>query len=137
MNEGENAPPRRYSAQARRLGTQGAADELWLPVCQICGRVDYPLRELCANCLSERLEWQPINPCGGVLATTTLHRSNLPYFRPRLPLRVGSVKLDAGPVMLAFVDDTKVHAGARVRLQTRMDDEGAAVLVAAPAFGSA
>jgi uncharacterized OB-fold protein len=137
MNEGQNSPPSRYSAPARRLGTQGAADGLWLPVCQICKRVDYPLRELCANCLSERLEWQPIDPCGRALAVTTLHRSNLSCFRPQLPLRVGSIKLDAGPVVLAFVDDTRVHAGARVRLRTRMDDGGAAVLVAAPASGSA
>jgi uncharacterized OB-fold protein len=137
MSDIRPSPPRRWSAQAAQLGTRGAADELWLPVCQVCGRVDYPLRELCANCLSQRLEWKSVGPLGRVLATTTLHRSNLPYFRPRLPLRVGSIKLDAGPVVLAFLDDPAIAADARVRVRTRPDEAGSASLVAAPVAGRA
>ena len=135
MNETGDSPPRRYGAQARHLGTCGAADELWLPVCLLCGRVDYPLRELCANCLSERLEWKAVQSCGHVLATTTLHRSNLPYFRPRLPLRVASIKLDAGPVVLAFLGDAACTAGARVQVRTQLDQGGAATLMALPLAG--
>jgi uncharacterized OB-fold protein len=135
MSETRASPPRRWSVQAARLGTQGTADELWLPVCQVCGRVDYPLRELCANCLSERLEWTSVEPHGRVLATTTLHRSNLPYFRPHLPLRVGSIKLDAGPVVLAFLDDAAIAAEARVQVRTRLDEAGSASLVATPVCG--
>jgi uncharacterized protein len=136
MSENPDRPPQRHSAQARRLGTEGGADELWLPICQVCGQVDYPLRELCANCLSERLEWQAVAPGGRLLATATLHRSNLPYFRPRLPLRIGSIKLDAGPVMLTFLEDARIPAGARVQVRTRTDDGGAATLVAVPDPGS-
>lgn len=123
-------PPRRHGVQARRLGLQGAAGDFLLPVCQVCGRVDYPPRELCSKCLSERLEWKAVESQGLVLATTTLHRSNMPYFRPRLPLRVASIKLDAGPVVLAFVDDDATAAGARVQLRTQTDQGGAATFVA-------
>jgi uncharacterized OB-fold protein len=132
MSDIRPSPPRRWSAQAARLGTRDAPGELWLPVCQVCGRVDYPLRELCANCLSERLEWKAVEPLGRVLATTTLHRSNLPYFRPQLPLRLASIKLDAGPVVLAFLDAAAVAAEARVRVRTRTDEAGSASLAATP-----
>ena len=133
MSETPASPPRRWSARAAQLGTQGPGRELWLPVCQACGRVDYPLRELCANCLSERLAWTPVEAPGRILATTALHRSNLPYFRPRLPLRIASIKLDAGPVVLAFLDDAALAAEARVQVRTRLDEAGSAVFVAAAA----
>jgi uncharacterized OB-fold protein len=135
VSEQPPAPPRRWSAQAARLGTEGSTGQLRLPVCQECGRVAYPLRELCANCLSERLEWQPVEASGRVLATTTLQRSNLPYFRPLLPLRVASIKLDAGPVVLAFLDDAAIAADARVQVKTRLDEAGSASFVAVPAAG--
>lgn len=131
-------PPPRHGVQAQRLGTQGPAGALWLPVCGACGTVCYPLRELCANCLSDRLDWQPVGDAGSVLATTTIHHSNEPYFRARLPLRIASVRLDAGPVLLVFLDPAALPEGARVRVRIRAEEGSAAVLVAsAEGAGSA
>jgi NAD(P)-dependent dehydrogenase (short-subunit alcohol dehydrogenase family) len=54
-----------------------------------------------------------------------------PYFRERMPWRVGTVKLDAGPVLVAHLhDDAK--EGARVRLALKLDKSGAPVIFALP-----
>jgi uncharacterized OB-fold protein len=123
-------PPVLHGVQAQRLGTQDPAGALWLPVCEECGTVSYPLRELCAHCLSDRLAWQPVGEAGTVLATTTIHHSNEPYFRPRLPLRIASVRLDAGPVLLVFLAQAALAEGARVRVRIRTEEGGAALLAA-------
>ncbi len=87
--------------------------------CGDCGAAQYPARETCHVCLSDRLareaaEWLP----GSVLARTVLHHSNEPRFRSRLPLTLGLVRLDAGPVVVCFL----AAAGERVRMRIGGDD---------------
>jgi uncharacterized OB-fold protein len=126
-------PPRRHGHLALALGEQKQEGTLSLLQCERCGRIDYPLRELCSNCLSDRMAWRRVDPSGTVLAAATLRRSNEPHFRDRLPLRIGSVQLRAGPVVIAWIEHEAVVAGTRVTVAIRLDASGAGSLVVAPA----
>lgn len=119
------------SRTAHGLTAAAAEGRFALQVCEDCKTVIYPPRDCCPNCLSARLPFRDV-PRGGVLvAETTVRTSTDPYFRERTPWRVGSVKLDAGPVIVAHLHGDTVE-GARVRLDFKLDKSGAAVALALP-----
>jgi len=90
--------------------------------CVDCNTVQYPPREVCAACLSDRLAWDTADSLPArVLAVTRLHHSNEPRFRPRLPLSIGLVEFDAGPVAVCFLSET-VAPGDTVRIRIGADD---------------
>jgi NAD(P)-dependent dehydrogenase (short-subunit alcohol dehydrogenase family)/uncharacterized OB-fold protein len=128
-----NLPPAGRSRVARGLTAAAAYDNaLHLQTCKDCGTVQYPPREACGNCLSERLQWRE-QPAGGeLLAQSTLRHSNHLYFKERLPWRIGTIRLDAGPTVIAFLSNSVPNAPGRVRVSLRMDRAGEAVLVAQP-----
>jgi NAD(P)-dependent dehydrogenase (short-subunit alcohol dehydrogenase family)/uncharacterized OB-fold protein len=125
-------PPRNRGPLASRLVSLAALGRFELPACKSCGTIQYPLREICRNCLSDDLAWRTLEPTGVLLARTRLHHSTEPYFLARVPFEIGSVKLDGGPVALAFLSSRCGPALARVRLHIALDRAGEAVLVAAP-----
>jgi uncharacterized OB-fold protein len=117
---------RSFSAAARE-------GKLALQHCLACGRVQYPPREMCGTCLHPEPRWRVSEKEDGVLlAATTLYHSNEPRFRPLLPLRIGSVQLDLGPVVIGFLRGSVVP-GDRVRVQAEANEVGQATL----AVGSA
>jgi NAD(P)-dependent dehydrogenase (short-subunit alcohol dehydrogenase family)/uncharacterized OB-fold protein len=119
------------SRTAHGLTAAAAEGRFALQTCLDCGTVVYPPRDTCPRCLSGRLPFRD-QPNGGVLiAETTVRTSTDPYFRERTPWRVGSVKLDAGPVVVAHLHGDAVE-GARVRLQFKLDKSGSAVALALP-----
>ena len=124
-------PPASRSRRAKGLAAAAAEGRFDLQVCQACTAVQYPPREVCHNCLSEQLRWQPVNPSGRLLATTTLHHSTDLYFRERLPWRVGTVKLDSGPSVVAHVHGDCIE-GEPVKLSLKLDRSGQAVMIALP-----
>lgn len=69
---------------------------------------------------------------GELLSETTLHHSNDLFFRERLPWKLGMVRLDAGPTVVAHLHGEVTGALARVRVGARLDRAGQAVLVAFP-----
>ena len=85
--------------------------------CMACRVAQYPPREICGACLSDRLEWESAESLPGrVLARTKLHHSNEARFRSRLPLTCGLVQFDAGPVAVCFLAETSLPGDeARVR----------------------
>jgi NAD(P)-dependent dehydrogenase (short-subunit alcohol dehydrogenase family) len=95
--------------------------------------VQYPPREACQACLSERLVWTLQDGAGELLATTVLHHSNDLFFRERLPWRLGMVRLDAGTTVVAHLHGDIPTAPARVTVTARLDKSGQAVLIAFPA----
>jgi uncharacterized OB-fold protein len=104
--------------------------ELVLQRCTACGVMQYPPRELCWSCLADALEWRVSHrEPGEVLATTTLHHSHDPQFRSRLPLRIGLVRLDAGPTIVCFLPGD-FGTGARVVVSAEADDAARATLTA-------
>ena len=98
-----------------------------LPVCEACGTAQYPVREVCVRCLSDQLRREPVKAGGVVLARTVLHRTMDTRFAPRLPLAIGSVKLDAGPVAIAILSG-ELAPGSRVQVQAEPGPEGRTVL---------
>lgn len=116
------------SPAARHLTSAAAEGAFRLPVCGTCGTVSWPPREICPACLSDDLVWQDVARGGEVLAETTLRHSMSDYYLQHLPRRVVSVKLDAGPVVLAHAASDAIADGGRVRVFARLDRAGEAVL---------
>jgi len=124
-------PPTPRSRRALGLTAAAALGRFELQVCQDCGTTQYPPREVCGHCLSERLRWQPVDASGRLLALTVLSHSNDLYFRERLPWRIGSIEMAAGPTVVAHVHgDCK--EGDTVRLALKLDRSGQAVMIALP-----
>lgn len=128
-----NLPPVGRSRVA--LGLTAAAAQgsgLQLQVCNDCGQVQYPPREACGHCLSARLPWREQPGGGTLIAQTTLRHSNHLYFKERLPWRIGTIRLDAGPTVMAFLTESVTRTQGRVRVSLRLDRAGEAVLVGQP-----
>ena len=125
-------PPGGRSRAALGLTAAAAEGRFALQVCADCAAVQYPPREACQRCLSVTLRWRTQDGAGTLLATTTLHHSNDLFFRERLPWRLGMVRLDAGPTVVAHLHGDVAGAPARVAVGARLDRAGQAVLVALP-----
>jgi len=124
------------SAAMREFTRRAGAETLEMQKCAACSAVQWPPRDVCGACLSDALQWSDISADGVLLAATTLHASLEEYFRARLPWRVGTVRLDAGPVVYAHLHHA-VAEGDAVRIKAHRDFEGRGVLVAFPPSGGA
>jgi NAD(P)-dependent dehydrogenase (short-subunit alcohol dehydrogenase family)/uncharacterized OB-fold protein len=125
-------PPGARSRTAHGLTRAAAEGRFALQVCEDCAHISYPPRDACPRCLSARLPFRDIDPNGRLIAETTVRVSADPYFRERMPWRVGTIKLDAGPVIVAHLHGDTVE-GARVKLALKLDKSGSAVMLALPA----
>src|SRR3954468_21354826 len=135
-------PPRARSRAALRLTAAAAEGRFELQTCFDCGTVQYPPRSACVKCLSHRLEWREVAESGELIADTVLHHSNELYYRERVPLRLGTVRLErvplllgtrrvgAGPRLLAHVHGDCPAAPTPVRVRAHLDRSGKAVLMA-------
>jgi NAD(P)-dependent dehydrogenase (short-subunit alcohol dehydrogenase family)/uncharacterized OB-fold protein len=119
------------SRTAHGLTAAAAQGRFELQACLDCKAVIYPVRDACPACLSARVAFAPVANGGIVLAETTVRVSTEPYFRERVPWRVGMVKLDIGPVVIAHLHGD-VLEGQRARLQFKLDKGGAPVAIALP-----
>lgn len=124
------------SAAAHGMTEAALRGEFALQVCGDCGAVQYPAREACRSCLSVSLDWRAQDGAGELIAQTQLHHSHEPFFREHLPWRIGLVRLDAGPTVIAHLHRDCVGPPARVRIQAIIDREARAVLVAVPFDGA-
>ena len=116
------------------LGLTAAAAEgrFQLQVCAECATVIYPPRDACPRCLSARLPFRDIDNLGTLLAETTIRTSTDVYFRERMPWRIGTVVLDAGPSIVAHLHGD-LREGQRTRLHLKLDKSGQAIAMAMPA----
>lgn len=124
-------PPAQRSRTALGLTRAAALGRFEMQVCSSCQSVQYPPREVCGHCLHDGLHWQTVPNGGQLIASTTLHHSNDLYFKERLPWRVGMVRMDAGPSVVAHIHADCPELGA-VRLALLADRSGQAVLHALP-----
>jgi len=122
-------PPAARSRVALGLTAAAALGRFELQQCRECGMVQYPPREACQSCLSINLMWKMQKPGGVLLAQTVLHHSNDLFFRERLPWRLGLIKLDCGPTVVAHL-----HASVkdRAKVKAALDRAGQAVIAALP-----
>ena len=125
-------PPQNRTPVGKQMSHLDPTGGLKLQVCSDCNTVQYPPRELCKHCLGPKLSWVKIDAGGTVLACTTLFTSLEPYFRERLPWRIGTVKLDCGPVLMTHITASCHRRDARVQVMFARDDGGSALLVAVP-----
>jgi len=125
-------PPGPRSRVALGLTAGAALGRLELQVCRDCGTVQYPPREACRVCLSQRLDWRAQDGGGELVSDTLLRHSNELFYRERMPWRLGLVKLDCGPVIVAHLHADCAPAPARVRVSANLDRAGQAALVAIP-----
>jgi NAD(P)-dependent dehydrogenase (short-subunit alcohol dehydrogenase family)/uncharacterized OB-fold protein len=122
-------PPAARSRIALGLTAAAALGRFELQQCGECGSVQYPPREACQRCLSTNLVWKQQPQGGELLAQTVLHHSNDLFFRERLPWRLGLVKLDCGPTVVAHLHES---AKKRVSIKAVLDRAGQAVIAALP-----
>ena len=125
-------PPQGRSRAALGLTAAAANGRLELQVCQQCATVQYPPRDACHRCLSVHLEWRPQSGEGELIAATTLHHSHHPYFQQRLPWRIGLIRLDAGPILIAHLQGDIGPAPRRVVVGACLDAAGEAALYCKP-----
>ncbi|MDE0680483.1 MAG: SDR family NAD(P)-dependent oxidoreductase [Gammaproteobacteria bacterium] len=126
-------PPMPRSRTALGLTAQAAEGRFSLQRCESCGQVQYPPADSCRACLSEELLWTPMSGRGELLAHTTLHHSNDPFYRERLPWRLGLTRLAEGPVVVAHLHRDCPPPPAAARVTAKLDKAGRGVLVALPA----
>jgi NAD(P)-dependent dehydrogenase (short-subunit alcohol dehydrogenase family)/uncharacterized OB-fold protein len=125
-------PPLARGRSALRLTAAAAEGRFELQTCFDCGTIQYPPRSACVSCLSHRLEWRAVDGVGELISDTVLHHSNELYYRERVPLRLGLVRLDVGPILLAHLHGDCAVAPSRVRVRAHLDKSGQAVLIALP-----
>jgi NAD(P)-dependent dehydrogenase (short-subunit alcohol dehydrogenase family)/uncharacterized OB-fold protein len=122
-------PPAARSRVALGLTAAAALGRFELQQCRECGMVQYPPREACQKCLSVNLLWREQVQGGDLLAQTVLHHSNDLFFRERLPWRLGLIKLDCGPTVVAHLHESVKD---RVKVRAALDRAGQAVIAALP-----
>ena len=125
-------PPVARSRVALALTAAAALGRFELQVCRDCSTVQYPPREACHCCLSARLDWKLQSGEGELISATTLYHSHSEFFRERLPWRLGMVRLDSGPTVIAHLPGEVPAAPTRVRVGVRLDRAGLAALIAFP-----
>jgi NAD(P)-dependent dehydrogenase (short-subunit alcohol dehydrogenase family)/uncharacterized OB-fold protein len=124
-------PPFVRSRQGLAFTAMAAEGRFALQNCQTCGHVTYPPREVCPKCWSMELAWRDVPDGGWLISETTLRTSVNTYFRERMPWRIGTVQLDAGPTVVAHVHGD-VGEFERVRMIARTDKAGQGVIMALP-----
>ncbi|MFK7964890.1 MAG: SDR family NAD(P)-dependent oxidoreductase [Burkholderiaceae bacterium] len=125
-------PPGSRSRVALGLTAAAAMGRFELQVCEECEAVQYPPREACHRCLSEKLQWREQDGKGELISETILRHSNDLFFRERLPWRLGMVRLDAGPTVVAHLHGDCDKAPAQVKVSAGLDRAGQGVLMAFP-----
>ncbi len=125
-------PPWTRSRVGLGLTAAAARGELNLQTCSECAAVQYPPKEMCSACLSTELVWAEVDGTGTLLTETLLHHSHDLYFRERMPWRLGLVKLDVGPTVVAHLHGDIGAAPQKVILGARLDRAGRGVLMATP-----
>ncbi|MBU0643813.1 MAG: SDR family NAD(P)-dependent oxidoreductase [Alphaproteobacteria bacterium] len=122
--------PNLRSRAATAMAARAGPGRFVLQVCHDCRRATYPPRDRCPVCWGE-LDWQD-QPRGAVIEAETTVRSSVDlFFRDHLPWRIGSARLDAGPMAIVHLHGD-VKQGDRVRMELKLDRGGNPALFALP-----
>ena len=119
-------------SRAAHLLTRAAAEGRFaLQRCGECRQFCYPAHDVCPHCLSVDLALEDA-PSGGVLVSSTA--VGVPadvYFRERAPWRIGLIKLDCGPIVVAHLHEECADED-KVRMSLHLDKSGQAAAFASP-----
>lgn len=83
--------------------------ELVVQRCSDCGTLRFPVRQLCAQCLSTDAGWLPVSGRGEIFSFNIMHQVYHPGFASEVPYAVVLVKLDEGPKMLSNLVGIQPH----------------------------
>ncbi len=123
-------PPSLRSRKAQGLTLAAAIGRFALQCCGECGRYAYPPRDACSHCLSADLPFVDAPSGGLLLSETCIHVTSDPYYRGHMPWRIGLVRLDCGPSVVAHLRDDSARAGSQVHMSLQLDKIGQAVFLA-------
>lgn len=126
------SPPGARSRTALGLAAAAAQGRFMLQVCSECAKTIYPPRDACPGCFAPMPPFCDVRDGGALIAVTTVRTSTDAYYRERMPWRVGTVKLDCGPSIVAHVHGD-VDEGDRVTMALKLDRSGQAAAFALPA----
>ncbi|HMN72851.1 MAG TPA: SDR family oxidoreductase [Rhodoblastus sp.] len=126
------SPPGARSRTALGLAAAAAQGRFMLQVCPDCAKTIYPPRDACPGCFAPTPPFCDVPDGGVLLAVTTIRTSTDAYYRERMPWRVGTVRLDCGPSVVAHVHGD-LNEGDRVAMSLKLDRSGQAVAFALPA----
>ncbi len=129
-------PPAARSAPTLGLLIGATQGRFALQHCDGCGRFLYPVRDVCPDCLGQRLSFQDAPRGGVLLSETTIDITADPYFRRQPAQRQGLVQADCGVTMIALLH-RDCPAEGRVRLSLMTDRAGMPVVFAHPETGGA
>ncbi|NIZ13576.1 SDR family NAD(P)-dependent oxidoreductase [Phaeobacter sp. HF9A] len=122
--------PTLRSRSATAMAARAGMGRFVLQVCDDCAKATYPQRDRCPFCWGT-LSWQD-QPNGAVIEAETTIRSSIDlFFKEHLPWRIGSARLDAGPMATVHLHGD-VARGDRVRLELKLDRAGNPALFAMP-----
>jgi uncharacterized OB-fold protein len=101
--------------------------ELVLQRCGACGKVQHRPRALCAECLSDRIEWFRASGRGTVHTYTVTHQNQARGFREATPYVLAYVELEEGVRILTNVvgcepDQVRIGMPVRVEFDAPADD---------------
>ena len=125
------SPPKLRSRKSHGFTRAAAEGRFMLQRCEACGAFCYPAREACPSCLSAGLAFVDAPRRGTLLAETTARVPSDVYFRERTPWRVGLVKMDCGPTIVAHLHADCAES-TPVRMSFQLDKSGQAVAFARP-----
>jgi len=87
--------------------------------CKKCGKIQFPPRPLCDNCLSQEFEWTEIPTKGKLLTYTVIHAAPT-QFQSIAPYAVGIVQFENGsklPGMIKGVSLEQIKIGMPLTMQ--------------------
>ena len=99
---------------------QGCQDhKLLLQYCTVCGTHQFYPRVICANCMSEQLEWREASGRGTVETYTVVTRAVSEAYAADVPYVIALITLEEGPRMMSNViscDVKSVKCGVAVEV---------------------
>ena len=125
-----HVPPNLRSRAAKALAVRAGLGEFALQYCATCDNSTWPPRDRCPGCWAE-LNFHTVPDGAVIVAETTIRTSTDLFFKEHLSWRIGTARLDAGPVAIVHLHGD-VAQGDRVRLQLMLDRGGNPALFALP-----
>lgn len=125
-----HVPPGLRSRAAKALAVRAGLGQFALQHCECCDKTTWPPRDRCPHCWSE-LHFKSQANGAVIVAETTIHTTTDLFFKAHLPWRIGTAKLDSGPVAIVHLHGDVVQ-GNRVRMQLMVDRGGNPALFALP-----
>jgi uncharacterized OB-fold protein len=103
------------------------AGKLAFKTCLSCGHRQFPPRQLCPVCWSDRFEWREHRGRGRVYSFAIVHRAPLADFE--VPYVLALVELEDGPRMMTnIVGAGALEVGLGEAVEVTFEERGGAVL---------